>query len=281
MLRRKLDDFLSTQSMQSVTVEERWKTVDLLSWLLQPRPQDRPQSFKEILEHAFFDASGKWRMSDLHKDIACAGIDTQIDLSALPNGVLNSSKHPLGYTPLHIAVFENKLHLANQLIDRGADANQQDFTGLTPIQHLLLLLQKPAPGDNRKTQLEILPMLSKVTQYQQSKMVIESGGQCRAHASRADHLVSACESLTDTDWGSPLAQLLLQQAAEHSWLDACRKLVEEKRAKLDEPSPWDARLPRQIGMASDVQELRDFFQTYNTVGIFPSHACFVRGCPRG
>ena len=263
MLRRKLDSFLSTQSMQSVTVEERWKTVDLLSWLLQPRPEDRPASFDAILKHAFFDDGGAWRMSDLHKQIACDNDDVKTVLPKFTADVLNSSEHPLGSTPLHIAVIENKLHFAKQLIAQEADANKSDSTGRTPIQHLLALLQKPRSDDDRAKQLRILPMLSKATKYQ-SEMITETGGQGHAHASRARHLVSACDSLRDSEWGAPLAQLLLQQAAEHSWLDACERLV-EKGAKLDEPSPWDPRLPRQIGMASNLPELRKFFQTYSTV----------------
>ena len=268
-LRRKLDEFLATQSMQSVTTKERWKTVDLLSWLLQPRAEDRPKSFDEILKHIFFDPEhGKWRMSDLHVLVACGSdnSDAETTLSEFGDDALNSSEHPLGSTPLHIAVIENKLRFVEQLVTRRADANIPDSSGRTPIQHLLLLLQTPASDEDRQDQLCILVILCEATKYDPHAVSsrISTG---REHLTRAKHFVDACNShrICATEWGQSLAQLLLQQAAEHSWLDACRHLVEMSDAKLDEPSPWDARLPRQIGMASDLQELRDFFQRHNTV----------------
>ena len=269
-LRRKLDEFLATQSMRSVTAQERWKTVDLLSWLLQPRAEDRPKCFGEILQHIFFEpAHGKWRMSSLHVLVACGNdnrtIATETALSEFDDDELNSSEHPLGSTPLHIAVIENKLCFLEHLISRGADANKPDHTGRTPIQHLLLLLQNPVSKEARKDQLCILAVLCESTKYD-PRAISSHVSTGREHLSRAKHFVDACKSdrVCATEWGQPLAQLLLQQAAEHSWLDACRHLV-TPGAHLDEPSPWDARLPRQIGMASDLRELRDFFQTHSTV----------------
>ena len=211
-------------------------------------------------------------MSELHVRIACGSGNqaTETALSKFDNAALNSSKHPLGSTPLHIAVIENKLRYVEQLVAHGVDANKADSTGRTAIQHLLLLLQKSASKEGRASQLCILATLCEQTKYDPqtiSSLVSASRDMGRKHPSRAKHLANACNShrICATDWGKPLAQLLLQQAAEHSWLDACRHLVETAGAELDKPSPWDARLPRQIGMASDLQDLRDFFQTHNTV----------------
>ena len=92
-------------------------------------------------------------MSDLHKQIACDNDDMKTVLPKFTADVLNSSEHPLGSTPLHIAVIENKLHFAKQLIAQEADANKSDSTGRTPIQHLLALLQKPRSDDDRAKQL--------------------------------------------------------------------------------------------------------------------------------
>ena len=264
-LEHKLVEFSSTEAMRSIGADERCKTFDLLSWLLQPRPEDRPQSFGEILGHVFFDTGHFWRMSSLHVEVACC--ESSFKLSEVNADALDSTQHPLGATPLHIAVIDNKPSVVKSLIHFKANANATDFSQRTPIQRLLSqLLTPPSDADGRNRQLEMLSVLAEHTKCSNEIITDASAWQADycEHLSRADHLVDACKEVRGTKWGEPLAQLLLQQSAELSWLDACRKLV-EMGAKLDKPSPWDARPPRGIGMASNLPQLRDFFQQWGTV----------------
>jgi ankyrin repeat protein len=204
-------------------------------------------------------------MSDLHVKVATAKDDDQFSLQPeLPLIEINSAFHPLGWTPLHIAVAEMKSRVVKKLIERGADVNAVDCAGRDPFDYLLSQLKQP----RRPTQqLRVLRLLSQRTELKQRQI----GGKVETHElrhqSRADHLVQACNEAHGL-WNGHLAQLLLQQSAENSWLDACKKLI-GNGAELDKPSPWDARLPRQIGMASSLPQLRNLFQKHGTV----SDAC--------
>ena len=45
----------------------RIRAIDLVLWLLQPKPQNRPQSFADVLDHSFFAGkNGKSKLSNLH-----------------------------------------------------------------------------------------------------------------------------------------------------------------------------------------------------------------------
>lgn len=55
------------------------------------------------------------------------------------------------------------------------------------------------------------------------------------------------------------AQLVLQQAAEHDFLPACRALVDQLNADPDTASRADSRSPREIGKASSDSSVRDYF----------------------
>ena len=57
-----------------------------------------------------------------------------------------------------------------------------------------------------------------------------------------------------------LAQVLLQQSAEHGYARACRKLISECGADPDAPSARDPRTPRNIGLGSSDDETRAVFQ---------------------
>ena len=262
MLNHKLGELAATQSMRSASTAERRTACDLLSWLLQPDPKDRPESFKAVLSHMFCDPEhGIWRMSDLHVRVAdgeCGG------LSRLPPDAIDSSNHPFGATPLHIAVAETNPPAVEALLEQGADSNKADFMGRIPMEQLLVQLQRTASGDER--QLKILGLLSKWTKYE-TPGITKDTRRPDTHSLRAEHLVNACKAVCGGPWNSPLAQLLLQKSGENAWLDACEKLV-ENGANLDESSGWDARTPREIGMASGSANVRDYFRTHGTVRIF-------------
>ena len=260
-LQRKLDKLSLTPSMRAAGATERFQILDLLTWLLQPEPKKRPGSFRDILTHAFFRNDGKWCMSDLHVKVATEDDDAFHLPPSLTREDLNSSFHLLGLSPLHVAVAEMKPRAVGLLIERGADTNAVDCTGRTPFDHLLGQLKQPRRPDQ---QLQILRLLSRKTEYSKRQ---PGSAETKAyeHLPRADHLVRACEKAHEP-WNAHLAQLLLQQSAENSWMDACERLI-DKGAKLDEPSPWDVRLPRQIGMASSLPQIRDLFQKHGTVCI--------------
>ena len=275
-LQLKLKEFSYTRSVRSLEIEDRWRAYDLLSWLLQPRPQDRPKSFTEVLSHAFFDHDkGKWRMSALHVNILKRkdyDSDEMKDLHDLIDDEnINSQFHPTGNTPLHIAVFLNNPAIVELLVARGAKTDQQDHAGRTPISYLFERLQLPyyfMAEDYRERQMRALVALCKATEFVDGRMTLAADNQLvvsNEHASRADHLMQACDALKTTPWGKPLMQFLLQKSAANSWIDVCKKLV-ESGASVDGSSQWDARPPRQIGMASNHPQIREFFQTSGTVG---------------
>ena len=51
-----------------------------------------------------------------------------------------------------------------------------------------------------------------------------------------------------------LAQLLLQQSAEHAYVAASKRLIEECEGKIDEPSEFEPRTPREIAKAHGADE---------------------------
>ena len=58
---------------------------------------------------------------------------------------------------------------------------------------------------------------------------------------------------------SSLVQILLQQAAAHAFVSASRRLIEECKGQIDEPSALDPRTPRKIGKDAHDAAARAFF----------------------
>ena len=98
--------------------ETALRACDLIAWLLQPAPADRPKSFDDVLAHSFFAGrAGTWRMSNVHVRLA---IDRTID--GLEDRHVQEScrkgEHPLGKSLLHIAALEMEPELVRLLIDK-------------------------------------------------------------------------------------------------------------------------------------------------------------------
>ena len=98
--------------------ETALRACDLIAWLLQPAPADRPKSFDDVLAHSFFAGrAGTWRMSNVHVSLA---IDKTID--GLEDHHVQEScrkgEHPLGKSLLHIAALEMEPELVRLLIDK-------------------------------------------------------------------------------------------------------------------------------------------------------------------
>ena len=56
-----------------------------------------------------------------------------------------------------------------------------------------------------------------------------------------------------------LTQLLLQQSAEHAFIIASRRIIDECGGKIDEPSDFDPRTPRAIGVEAHDVATRAFY----------------------
>ena len=97
------------------------KACDLLSKLLQPMPERRPQSFDGVMEHVFFCDAGKWWMSDVHVGAASG----RLDLSRIHSGMCDGT-HPLNKHPLEVAAFELQSHQVHHLLFDDADTGIQE-----------------------------------------------------------------------------------------------------------------------------------------------------------
>lgn len=65
----------TSRSSSTPATSDVFVAVELLTWLLQPNPSNRPQSFDAVLDHPFFDPDGSNRLSA----IASADHDTSSD----------------------------------------------------------------------------------------------------------------------------------------------------------------------------------------------------------
>ena len=105
------------------------QATDLLAWLLQPKSEDRPQSFEQVLNHVFFAGEGpgtSWRMSTLH--VLVARNDANFLVPSGDEWQLLSQQHLLEKTPLHMAVTGLNESTVRRIL-ASAERNQAKSTG--------------------------------------------------------------------------------------------------------------------------------------------------------
>ena len=111
--------------------ETALRACDLIAWLLQPLPKDRPRSFDDVLAHSFFAGrDGTWKMSEMHVSVAVAGtagylaeLEEADGATRLRQSIL-SKDHLLGLTPLHQAAVSLQQNAVHNLLSaaNGAEA---------------------------------------------------------------------------------------------------------------------------------------------------------------
>ena len=97
----------------AVSMDERLAVIDVLAWLLQPKSENRPQSVREMRQHAFFTKSGTWRQSNVHLAAARGDLASVQTASEIEK---TSADHPLGKTPLHSAAEELQENIVLELL---------------------------------------------------------------------------------------------------------------------------------------------------------------------
>ena len=135
--------------------ETALRACDLTAWLLQRKPKDRPQSFKEVLGHSFFRGKeGSWKMSkEVHVKVAVTHSVENLTTRQLESCI--NFDHPLGKSVLHTATLELDADLVRLIIEqfyRGSqsmkskklrigigegEVNLVDFSGNSPLHALL------------------------------------------------------------------------------------------------------------------------------------------------
>jgi serine/threonine protein kinase len=159
---RKLD---ATARINSGRDDKTWDAArDLALWCLQERPERRPQSFEQVLEHPFlkchsagklrFEGTDDERATKLHRaveDGETATAKSILERGGVPADVLVHASGAI--TPLHRAARKRDLDMLQLLLDEGADVNAQSKYGHTCIHWavefghediLEMLLKQPA-----------------------------------------------------------------------------------------------------------------------------------------
>lgn len=136
-----------------VVPRERLAACDLLAWILQPDPEDRPSSADHILQHPFFsnqsDTSNEWhwRMSPAHVAAALGDIEqfhALCDDAEYGNEdqIILSRDHLLLKSPLHLAVEEIRDVFLEDLVVRFPNfIPPEDCNGRRPMHSLLRLIE--------------------------------------------------------------------------------------------------------------------------------------------
>ena len=127
-LELKMAAFRSSLSHQEESDHDLRSACDLLSWLFQPDPANRPHRYEDVLARAFFDERGSWRMSALHT--ACVNGDA-IDITQHASD-LHSQVHPMGSTPLYVCVAEHRTELVMKLVREFKSIGLFTVNNLTP-----------------------------------------------------------------------------------------------------------------------------------------------------
>jgi serine/threonine protein kinase len=161
--------------------------AELLSWMLQRDPSERPQSFGEVLDHPFFaesaaqsvprsvplgatsggtGSSSSWQMSALHVAAALGTLDSELDAGTADVSRADLALHanipePLMHRTLfHLAVGGGHVRAVEMLLDPvlEVDLNRKDKVGSTALHGLLVALEESTtnPTDN---QVKILRLL--------------------------------------------------------------------------------------------------------------------------
>ena len=145
--------------------------LDLLAWLLQANPEERPASCEQVLAHPFLAGerrsslllpdsmprAGNWRMTPTH--IAASLGEPMTDLLHDVNSVF----HPQRQTPLHLACESKRREAVETILQHAAtDPNVADATGDTALLSSLRPLlhgATPASADEVARRLAVLEML--------------------------------------------------------------------------------------------------------------------------
>ena len=119
-LRMKLRERDRDSSDFACSDETALRACDLLGWILQREPAKRPQSMRDVLDHAFFNIDGTLRMSDDHRAAALGDVGHLTVALCCDVG-----DEPLCRTPLHLAAEFMQLDAVEHLL-QGAPVRQRD-----------------------------------------------------------------------------------------------------------------------------------------------------------
>lgn len=185
------------RSGKIVSDKEIFQTAHLMTWMLQPVPKDRPQSFEQILSHPFFEAQISPQMQKLpmysHATLqmpaflAAAALGEhekvqQIIESAKDDFEIDKVEPLLGKSAVHLAAEAGHATVVKCLMDAGANVQMLDLNNNSALLSVLALLEeaKDQPNENYLATLDVL-----FNSYDVDNELRNSAGQSAVDLSKA------------------------------------------------------------------------------------------------
>ena len=160
----------STESGTMIPNEEILQAVELMTWMLQPDPLKRPQSFAQILSHPYFGSINAHAHAVTHPTLQFAS--TFLTAAALGDSEkviyeielceesfdVNKAEPLLGKTAMHLAAEYGHSECVSALVDGGANTQIIDLNNNTPLLSVLALHENSKDGPSAE-HMSILNLL--------------------------------------------------------------------------------------------------------------------------
>lgn len=184
----------STESGTMIPNEEILQAVELMTWMLQPDPLKRPQSFAQILSHPYFGSINAHAHAVTHPTLQLAS--TFLTAAALGDSEkviyeielceesfdVNEAEPLLGKTAMHLAAEYGNFECVSALVDGGANTQIIDLNNNTPLLSVLAWHENSKDGPSAE-HMAILKLL--INKHDMNSSQRNTAGQTALDAAKS------------------------------------------------------------------------------------------------